>query len=124
MATMNKYARGNRGLNHHIVQSSYVAALIFERAAKAVGPNLTRERLIAQLSNGDVYASDASLAQQWAWTKAERSGSGTDQTWSPDNGQGHEYIYKYANTNTVSNPDGSPNGFEADPHQFEIHTNK
>jgi ABC-type branched-subunit amino acid transport system substrate-binding protein len=124
MATMNKYARGNRGLNHHIVQSSYAAALIFERAAKAVGPNLTRERLMAQLGNGDTYASDASLAQQWAWTKAERSGSGTDQTWSPNNGQGHEYMYKYANTNTVSNPDGSPSGFEPDKDQFEIHTNR
>ena len=64
MAIMNKYARGNKGLNHHIVQASYVGALLFERAAKAVGPNLTRERLMAQLGNGDVYAADASLDQK------------------------------------------------------------
>jgi hypothetical protein len=33
-------------------------------------------------------------------------------------------MYKYANTNTVSNPDGSPSGFEPDKDQFEIHTNR
>ena len=124
MAIMNRYARGNKGLNHHIVQASYVGALVFERAAKAVGPNLTRERLMAQLSNGDVYAADASLAQSWSWNKAERGGSGTQQTWSDKQGQGREYMYKYENTNTIANPDGSPSGFVPDPDQFEIYTGK
>ncbi|GAA0629626.1 hypothetical protein GCM10009547_36620 [Sporichthya brevicatena] len=124
MATMNKYARGNKGLNHHIVQASYVGVLVFERAAKAVGPNLTRERLMAQLGNGDIYAADASLDQRFSWSKAERGGSGTDQTWNPENGQGHEYMYKYTSTNTVSNPDGSPSGFQPDPDQFHIYTGK
>ena len=124
MAIMNKYARGNKGLNHHIVQASYVGALVFERAAKAVGPNLTRERLMAQLGNGDVYAADASLAQSWSYTKAERGGTGTDQTWSTSNGQGREYMYKYENSNTIANPDGTPSGFQPDPDQFEIYTGK
>ena len=124
MATMNKYARGNRGLNHHIVQASYVGVLVFERAAKAVGPNLTRERLIAQLSNGDVYAADAALDQRFSWSKAERGGSGTDQTWNPNYGQGREYMYKYTSTNTVSDPNGAPSGFQPDPNQFVIYTGK
>jgi hypothetical protein len=42
MAIMNKYAPGNKGINHHIVQSTYVGAQIFAQAARAVGPNLTR----------------------------------------------------------------------------------
>jgi ABC-type branched-subunit amino acid transport system substrate-binding protein len=120
MAVMNKYARGNKGLNHHIVQASYTGALIFERAAKAVGPNLTRERLMAQLGNGDVYEADASLDQRFAWTPTERYG----QNWNPDYGQGREYMYKYTSSNTVSNPDGTPSGFEPDPDQFVIYTNK
>ena len=124
MATMNKYARGNRGLNHHIVQSSYVGALIFERAAKAVGPNLTRDRLVAQMSNGDVYASDSSLDQRFSFAKAERGGTGAQQTWSAEQGQGREFMYKYENTNTVSNPDGSPSGFAPDKDQFVIYTGK
>jgi ABC-type branched-subunit amino acid transport system substrate-binding protein len=124
MATMNKYARGNKGLNHHIVQASYVGVLIFERAAKAVGPNLTRERLMAQLGNGDVYAADASLDQRFSWSKAERGGSGTEQTWNPNNGQGREYMYKYTSTNTVSDPNGTPSGFQPDPDQFVIYTGK
>jgi hypothetical protein len=124
MATMNKYARGNKGLNHHIVQSSYVGALIFERAAKAVGPNLTRERLMAQLGNGDTYASDASLDQKFSYTKAERGGTQDSQTWDPSYGQGREFMYKYSNQNTASNPDGSPNGWEPDPGQFVIYTNR
>jgi ABC-type branched-subunit amino acid transport system substrate-binding protein len=123
MATMNKYARGNRGLNHHIVQALYVGALIFERAAKAVGPNLTRERLMAQLGNGDTYAADASLDQRFSYAKTERGGTGTDQAWDPEKGQGREFMYRYDNTNTASNPDGSPNGFSPDKNVFVIHTN-
>jgi ABC-type branched-subunit amino acid transport system substrate-binding protein len=119
MAVMNKYARGNKGLNHHIVQASYTGALIFEQAAKAVGPNLTRERLMAQLSNGTVYAADASLDQRFAWTPTERSG----QNWDPNMGQGREYMYKYTSVNTVSDPDGTPSGFQPDPDQFVIYTN-
>jgi ABC-type branched-subunit amino acid transport system substrate-binding protein len=124
MAVMNKYARGNKGLNHHIVQANYVGALIFERAAKAVGPNLTRERLMAQLGNGDVYASDASLDQRFSYTKAERGGTQDSQTWNRNYGQGREFIYKYNTTNTASNPDGSPNGWQPDPDQFVIYTDK
>ncbi|HUR73003.1 MAG TPA: ABC transporter substrate-binding protein [Sporichthya sp.] len=120
MATMNKYARGNRGLNHHIVQASYTGALIFERAAKAVGPNLTRERLMAQLGNGEVYAADASLDQRFSYAPAERYG----QNWNPEMGQGREYMYKYTSTNTVSDPNGTPSGFQPDPDQFVIYTNR
>ena len=124
MATMNKYARGNKGLNHHIVQASYVGALIFERAAKAVGPNLTRERLMAQLGNGDIYAADASLDQRFSWSKAERGGDSSNQTWNAEHGQGREFMYKYTSTNTVSDPNGTPSGFAPDPDQFVIYTGK
>ncbi|MBA3744370.1 MAG: ABC transporter substrate-binding protein, partial [Sporichthya sp.] len=124
MATMNKYARGNKGLNHHIVQASYAGALIFERAAKAVGPNLTRERLMAQLGNGDVYSSDASLDQRFSWTKAERGGDSSSQTWNAEHGQGREFMYKYTSTNTTSDPNGAPSGFAPDPDQFVIYTGK
>jgi ABC-type branched-subunit amino acid transport system substrate-binding protein len=120
ISTMTKYARGNRGMNHHIVQAGYVGADVFLQAAKAVGPNLTRERLMAQLSNGDVYAADASLDQRFQYAATERHGS----NWSPDNGQGREFMYKYENPNTLSNPDGSPNGWSPDKDKFVIHTHK
>jgi hypothetical protein len=120
MATMMKYARANRGLNHHIVQAGYVGANIFAIAGKAVGPNLTRARLMAQLSNGDVYASDTSMDQHFSWAPTERNGD----NWSHDNGQGREFMYKYNSPNTVSNPDGTPNGFAPDPSQFVLHTNE
>jgi len=118
MATMNKYSRANRGTNHHIVQATYVGSLFLAKAAKAVGPNLTRQRVIAQEGNGDVYASDASLDQRFAWAQSERFGS----NWSHDYGQGREFMYKYSSSNTVANPDGTPSGFEPDPNQFVIYT--
>ncbi len=120
MSVMMKYARANRGVNHHIVQAGYVGANVFALAAKAIGPNLTRERLMAQLSNGDVYAADASLDQRFSWAQSERHGN----NWSGTNGQGREFIYKYESSNTMSNPDGSPSGFAPDPDQFVIYTNK
>jgi hypothetical protein len=107
MATMTKYARGNRGTNHHIVQAGYVAVNMFEQAAKEVGPNLTRDRLMAELGNGTVWKSDASMDQRFAYTAAERSETGYNR----EGGQGREFIYRYDNPNTVSNPDGTPNGF-------------
>jgi hypothetical protein len=118
MATMGKYARGNRGENHHIVQAGYVGANVFAIAAKAVGPNLTRQRLMTQLGNGDVYASDASLDQRFSWRQSERTGD----DWNHDWGQGREFIYKYLSANTVANPDGTPSGFEPDKGQFVIYT--
>jgi ABC-type branched-subunit amino acid transport system substrate-binding protein len=117
MATMNKYARGNRGTNHHIVQAGYTGINVFALAAKAVGPNLTRDRLMAELGNGTVWFADASLDQKFSYVQSERTGD----NWNHDYGQGREFMYKYTSTNTVSNPDGSPNGFEpAD--DFVIHT--
>ncbi len=117
---MNKYARGNRGTNHHIVQAGYAGINIFAQAAKQVGPNLTRERLMDVLGNGTVWESDASLDQRFQYVQSERTGN----NWNKNNGQGREFIYKYTSTNTVSNPDGSPQGFEPDPDQFEIYTSK
>jgi hypothetical protein len=38
--------------NHHIVQAGYTALDVFTQAAKAVGPNLTRDRLMTTLGNG------------------------------------------------------------------------
>ncbi len=118
MATMNKYARGNRGTNHHIVQAGYVAVNIFSQAAKEVGPNLTRERLMDVLGNGTVWQSDASLDQRFSYVNSERQGN----DWERQYGQGREFMYKYTSTNTVSNPDGSPSGFAPDQDQFVIYT--
>jgi ABC-type branched-subunit amino acid transport system substrate-binding protein len=120
MSTMYKYARGNKGTNHHIVQAGYAAVNIFAQAAKEVGPNLTRERLMAVLGNGTVWHSDASLDQKFAYVQSERTGN----NWSHEYGQGREFIYKYTSTNTVSNPDGSPSGFAPDESQFVIYTHK
>ena len=125
MATMNKYARGNKGTNHHIVQAGYVGINILTAAGKAVGPNLTRERLMAQLSNGTVWHADASMSQRFSWKPSERltpddvkNGTLTNQ----DLGQGREFMYKYTSSNTVANPDGSPSGFAPDPDLFIITT--
>jgi hypothetical protein len=118
MATMMKYARGNRGVNHHIVQAGYVGANVFAAAAKVIGPNLTRDRLMAQLNNGDVYSADTDMDQRFSWANSERGGS----NWSHDLGQGREFMYKYTSANTVSNPDGTPNGFQPDPNEFVIYT--
>jgi ABC-type branched-subunit amino acid transport system substrate-binding protein len=117
MATMSKYARGNEGLNHHVVQATYTGVHFFADAAKAVGPNLTRERLMTQLSNGDVYRADASLDQKFSWTDAERYGD----NWNAEMGQGREFMYKYTSVNTVGRPNGSPSGFVPDPTRFVIH---
>jgi hypothetical protein len=118
MATMLKYARANRGLNHHITQAGYAAINMFAEAAKQVGPNLTRDRLMAQLGNGTVWRADASLGQKFSYTPTERDGD----NWSPDNVQGHEFMYQYTSSNTVSNPDGSPSGFKPAEGQFVIHS--
>jgi hypothetical protein len=119
IATMNKYARGNAGTNHHIVQAAYTGTEIFARAAKAVGPNLTRQRMMAEENNGTVWQADSSLDQRFSYVQSERTG-----TWSTDMGQGREFMYKYTDTNTVANPDGSPSGFQPDDKQFVIYTNK
>jgi len=122
IATMNRYAPSTTGATHHIIQALYFGALMFERGAKAVGPNLTRQRLMAQLSNGDVYQSDAALDQRFSYSKPERGGNLENQTWSQGGGQGREFMYKYVSPNTRANPDGSPSGFEPDSGQFEIYT--
>jgi ABC-type branched-subunit amino acid transport system substrate-binding protein len=119
MATMNKYARQNRGLVHHIVQAGYVAINIFAEAAKQTGPNLTRDKLMAVLGNDQVWKADASLDQSFSWVQSERGAPGTGR---PGLGQNREFMYKYADPNTVSNPDGTPNGWQPDPDQFVIHT--
>jgi ABC-type branched-subunit amino acid transport system substrate-binding protein len=118
MSTMDKYAPGNRGLNYHIVQSGYVGINIFAQAAKQVGPNLTADRLRAALANG-AWNTDVDLGQTFMYNPGERSNN-----WRDDTAQGKEYMYKYTSTNTISNPDGSPSGFEADKDQFVIHTRK
>ncbi len=120
MSTMSKYARGNRGTNHHIVQAGYVAVNVFAQAAKETGANLTRERMMDVLGNGTTWKADASLDQKFQYIASERSGD----NWSNENGQGREFMYKYTSTNTVSNPDGSPSGFEPDEDQYVIYTSK
>jgi ABC-type branched-subunit amino acid transport system substrate-binding protein len=118
MATMNKYSPANHGMNHHIVQAGYVALNVFAQAAREVGPNLTRDRLIATLDNGTVWKADAALDQSFSYVPSERTGN----NWDHSMGQGREFIYKYDSDNTASNPDGSPNGWTPDPDQFVIYT--
>jgi ABC-type branched-subunit amino acid transport system substrate-binding protein len=118
MATIQKYAPENRGQNHHITQAGYVALNMFAQAGKAVGPNLTRDRLMAQLDNGTVWKSDASLDQRFSYVMSERTGD----NWNHEYGQGREFMYKYDNPNTAANPDGSPSGFQPDPTEFVIYT--
>ncbi|MGQ0464366.1 MAG: ABC transporter substrate-binding protein [Sporichthyaceae bacterium] len=91
MATMNKYARANRGANHHVVQAGYVAVNIFAEAGRRVGPNLTRDRLMAELGNGTVWKSDASLDQRFSYVATERSGA----NWDRNLGQGREFIFRW-----------------------------
>ncbi len=121
MAVMNKYARANSGMNHHIVQAAYVGVNMFAQAAKQVGPNLTRERLMSALTNNS-WKTDASLDQKFSYGPAERGGNHGNQTWSPEQGQGREFMYKYTGANTTSKPDGSPSGWEPDRDKFVIHT--
>jgi hypothetical protein len=119
MATMAKYARQNRGEVHHIVQAGYVAINIFAEAARQTGPNLTRDKLMAVLGNDKVWKADASLDQSFSWVQSERGAPGTGRAGL---GQNREFIYKYEDPNTVSNPDGTPNGWKPDPTQFVIYT--
>jgi hypothetical protein len=117
IATMNKYATENHGLNHHIVQAGYVAINIFAAAAKAVGPDLTRDKLMAQLANG-VWQADSTLDQRFTYVASERQGD----NWNHDYGQGREFIYQYTGLNTASGPDGTSDGWHLDPTQGVIYT--
>jgi hypothetical protein len=121
MATMNRYARANRGLNHHVIQAGYVGVNMFAEAARSLGPNLTRDGLMAALGNG-VWRSDADLDQKFGYTKAERGGDAANQTWDREMAQGREFMYKMTSDDTVSNPDGTPAGWQPDPDQFVIYT--
>lgn len=118
IATMNTYARADKGVNHHIVQAGYVGVNFLVHAAKAAGPNLTREALTAQLSNGAVWRSDVSLDQNFSYRPSERTGEG----WSPELGQGREFMCTYVGPNTAADPGGSSSGFVPDPGRFVIHT--
>ncbi|MGQ0466209.1 MAG: ABC transporter substrate-binding protein [Sporichthyaceae bacterium] len=124
MATMNAYARSSRGSFHHIVQAGYVGVNLFAQAARQVGPNLTRERLMAALGNGATWSTDSSLDQKFSYTAAERGGTYENQSWDKDMAQGREFMYQYNGANTVSNPDGSPSGWRPDPTRFVINTDR
>lgn len=116
MATMIKYARGNRGLNHQFVQAGYVGIRLFGSAAKEVGPNLTREALVATLGNGTVWKADASLDQRFQYVAGERRGN----NWNRRYGQGRAFVYRYDGRDTLADPDGSPHGWTPDPDQFVV----
>jgi ABC-type branched-subunit amino acid transport system substrate-binding protein len=118
IATMNRYARPNSGLNHHIVQAGYTALNIFAQASKAVGPDLTRDKLMAQLGNGTVWASDVSMDQKFSYMPSERMG----ENWNHEYGQGREFIYEYTGVDTRSHPDGAADGWTLDPTQGVIYT--
>jgi hypothetical protein len=113
-ATMRKYAPSTIGKAHHILQAGYVGTNIFAQAAKQVGWNLTRDRLMAVLGNG-VWKSDASLDQTFSWRPAERGDNFTGNY-----ANGREFMYEYTSSDTTSNPNGSPSGF-APAQNFVIH---
>jgi len=119
IATMHKYAPANDGLNYHIVQAGYVGINFFGQAAKAIGPNLTRQRLMAELGDRS-WKTDTSLDQRFSYVPSERTGD----NWNREGAQGREFMYKYTSPNTVSNPDGTPNGWQPDPDQFVIRTDR
>jgi hypothetical protein len=119
---MNRYARANAGMEHHLVQVAWTGENIFARAAAQVGPDLTRQRLVAVLSQG-VWDSDASMDQKFSWTPTERGGTFEHPTWNRELAQGREFIYKYVSTDTRANPDGSASGLVPDDREFVIHTN-
>jgi ABC-type branched-subunit amino acid transport system substrate-binding protein len=121
MAAMNRYAKANAGMENHIVQVAWTGMNILARAAAAVGPDLTRQRLMAALGNG-VWAADADLDQKFSWTPAERGGTFEHPTWNREMAQGREFMYRYVSEDTRANPDGSPSGLVPDDHEFVIHT--
>jgi hypothetical protein len=65
---------------------------------------------MAELSNGTVWQSDASLDQRFAYISSERNGD----NWNHYYGQDREFMYKYTSTNTLSNP-GHPERFRPQP---------
>jgi ABC-type branched-subunit amino acid transport system substrate-binding protein len=87
MAVMRKYAPGTIGRNHHILQAGYVGTNIFAQAAKEVGANLTRDRLVAELGSGRIWKSDASLDQRFSWSPAERG-----EAYNGELGNGREFM--------------------------------
>jgi ABC-type branched-subunit amino acid transport system substrate-binding protein len=101
LAIMDKYAPQMRKLNHHNTQSGYVGVKIFADAAKALGPNLTRDGIIKVLES-----------RRWDM------GPGLGQTvlWAPGDHDTMrcEYVFKYNSTET-----GSNKVFIPDPRQFE-----
>jgi len=108
MATMAKYAPGNHGLNHHIVQAGYVGTNIFADAVKKVGPSLTRKNLMNVLNQGYWY-SDPDMGQKFIYNTSNLAPALRGD--AMDSGQCTEYMYKYTSSNTVANADSTPNGF-------------
>jgi ABC-type branched-subunit amino acid transport system substrate-binding protein len=111
MAVMNKYAPKNRGMNHHIVQAGFVGTNVFAEAAKKVGPDLTRKKLMDVL-NSQEWNAGPGLDQKFMWAPGQRNKAST--------GSRQEYMYKYTDANTEANKDSSPKGFVPDPDKFVI----
>jgi hypothetical protein len=91
-----------RKRNHHITQSGFVGVKIFADAAKEVGPELTRDKLMKVLES-----------RRWDMGP----GLGQSVLWSPGNHDTMrcEYMFKYNSTDVGSNKVYVPA-----PEQFEI----
>jgi hypothetical protein len=111
MAMIKKYAPGNKGLNHHITQSSVVGVNFFAEASKRVGPNLTRTGLVNELRTGGVYDSGPGLDQKFAWGPQKNSRELGGRT---------EYMFKMTSTDTTANDDATPNGWKPDQDKFVL----
>ena len=115
MSTMAKYASANHGLESSYVQAGYVAANMLKRAAKRVGPDLTRVKLMHILSNRS-WSTDPDLGQNLVYTGArlpQRGGKANTLNC-------RVYMYKYTSSDTTSSS-GLPVGFAPATSNFVSH---
>lgn len=105
MSTMANYAPDNHGLESGYVQAGYVAANMLKQAAKRVGPDLTRQKLVRVLTRR-TWSADPDLGQSLVYTSAglpQRGGEANTLNC-------RVYMYEYTSSDTTSSS-GSPVGF-------------
>jgi ABC-type branched-subunit amino acid transport system substrate-binding protein len=120
IATIAKYAPNNLGLNHHVSQAGFVGTNVFAQAAREVGPDLTRDKLMKVLNTPDrVWDAGPGLGQTMSWAPGYRELDGAPGK-GKDTMARFEYMYKYTDVNTKTEWDSTPRGFSPDPDMFEI----
>jgi hypothetical protein len=104
-----KYAPGNRGLGHHVLQGMWFAHNVLQECMQRAGANLTRDSLV-KCHYGQAWETGPQLGQKFIWTPGHRYDAGSGNT--------TEYMYKYVNKDTYAQDNGSPTGFVPDPDRF------